>query len=62
VKIALLLAALALAASPAFAKGKGKHHCTKADGTEDATAKNKKACAKAGGKWEKVKADAPPAK
>jgi hypothetical protein len=62
VKIALLLAALALAASPAFAKSKVKRHCTKADGSEDATAKTKKACAKAGGKWEKVKADATPAK
>ena len=56
-KIALL-AALVLVASPAFGKGvKGKSHCMNADGTEDATAKNKKACTKAGGKWEKMKMD-----
>ena len=56
-KIALL-AALALAASPTFAKGgKAKSHCMKADGTEDTTAKNKKDCTKAGGKWEKMKMD-----
>jgi len=57
VKIALL-AALVLVASPAFGKGgKGKSHCMKADGTEDATAKNKKDCTKVGGKWEKMKMD-----
>ena len=58
VKIALL-AALALAVAPAaFAKGKkGMSHCMKADGTEDTTAKNKKDCAKAGGKWGKMKMD-----
>ena len=56
-KIALLVA-FALAASPALAKGgKSKSHCMKADGTEDATAKNKKDCTKAGGKWEKMKMD-----
>ena len=56
-KIALL-AALVLVASPAFAKGgKGKSHCMKADGTEDTTAKNKKECTKAGGKWGKMKMD-----
>ena len=56
-KIALL-AALALAASPALAKGgKGKSHCMKADGTEDTTAKNKKDCTKAGGTWGKMKMD-----
>ena len=55
-KIALL-AALALAASPAFAMGKAKSHCMKADGTEDTTAKNKKDCTKAGGTWGKMKMD-----
>lgn len=55
-KIALI-AGFALAVAPAaFAKGKAaKYHCMKADGTEDTTAKNKKACAKAGGKWGKMK-------
>jgi hypothetical protein len=56
----VLLTAFALAIAPTtFAKGsgKGKYHCMKADGTEDATAKNKKDCAKAGGKWQKMKMD-----
>jgi hypothetical protein len=51
-KTLTLALALSLLAAPAFAKGAKKAHCMK-DGSE-VTAKNKKACTKAGGKWEKV--------
>jgi hypothetical protein len=51
-KTLTLALALSLLAAPAFAKGAKKAHCMK-DGDE-VTAKNKKACTKAGGKWEKV--------
>jgi len=61
VKIALI-AAFCLALAPAaFAKGKSKMHCMKADGTEDTASTTKKACKKAGGKWEKMAAMGTPA-
>ena len=44
-------AALALLATPAFAK----RHCVKEDGSEIADAHNKKACKTAGGHWKKMK-------
>ena len=44
-------AALALLATPAFAK----RHCVKEDGSEIADAANKKACKTAGGHWKKMK-------
>ncbi len=49
-----LIAALALAASPAFAKV--KHHCVNADGSEISDTSTKKQCKKAHGKWKKMKA------
>lgn len=44
-------AALALLATPAFAK----RHCVKEDGSEIADAHSKKACKTAGGHWKKMK-------
>lgn len=58
-KTLTLALALSLLAAPAFAKGAKKSHCMK-DGSE-VTAKNKKECKKAGGKWEKISSDAAPA-
>jgi hypothetical protein len=53
-KTMFLAMALSLLAAPAFAKKSGakNHHCMLKDGTE-ATAKTKKSCKKAGGKWMK---------
>src|SRR5439155_27199906 len=50
-----LLAARALAASPA-ASARAKRHCVGADGSEISDAGTKKQCKKAGGKWMKMKA------
>jgi len=50
-----LIAALALAASPA-AFAKAKRHCVGADGSEISDAGTKKQCKKDGGKWTKMKA------
>ena len=50
-----MLAALALAASPA-AFAKAKRHCVGDDGSEISDAGTKKQCKKAGGKWRKMKA------
>jgi hypothetical protein len=50
-----MIAALALAASPA-AFAKAKRHCIGADGSEISDAGTKKQCKKAGGKWRKMKA------
>ena len=53
----VLIAALALAASPAFAKA--KRHCVSSDGSEISDAGTKKQCKKAHGKWKKMKASDP---
>jgi hypothetical protein len=50
-----MIAALALAASPA-AFATAKRHCVGADGSELSDAGTKKQCKKAGGKWKKMKA------
>jgi hypothetical protein len=50
-----MIAALALAASPA-AFATAKRHCVGADGSEISDAGTKKQCKKAGGKWRKMKA------
>jgi hypothetical protein len=49
-----LIAAVALVASPAFAKP--KRHCVSADGSEISDAGTKKQCKKAHGKWRKMRA------
>jgi hypothetical protein len=54
----VMIVGLVCLAVPAFAKGKkaaAKSHCMK-DGAEVAEATSKKACKKAGGKWEKMAA------
>ena len=51
----LLVVGVVCLAMPAFAKGKAKMHCTK-DGADVTDATTKKACKKAGGKWEKMTA------
>lgn len=62
----VLVVGLVCLAVPAFAKGKkggaaaAKSHCMK-DGAEVAEATSKKACKKAGGKWEKMSAAEAPA-
>lgn len=48
-----LLAVFLLSSVPAFAKAH-KGHCVGADGSEMTTATSKKACKKAGGKWQKM--------
>ena len=48
-----LIVAVALVASPAFAKA--KRHCVSADGSEISDAGTKKQCNKAHGKWRKMK-------
>lgn len=50
----VLIAALMLAASPAFAKV--KRHCVNSDGSEISDATTKKQCKKAHGKWKKMRA------
>ena len=49
-----MIAALALAASPA-AFATAKRHCVGADGSEISDAGTKKQCKKAGGKWRKMR-------